>query len=359
MLRYNTIHTGTPAGPPVDNLTHTLFALTLANAGFRRAGRGVTATLVLASSVPDLEFVTGLAGGRLAYLSAHRGPTHGPLGLALGAAMAACVFLARRWAGRRDDDATFPALVLAGLAGVAGHVAIDFATSYGTRVLSPFSDVWYGVDWLPIVDPWLLAVLGAGLIAAWLRPGARHRLAVGALVVMAGYYGLRASAHDDAMQQAVAREQAAGVRGDQGARRLFAYLDERRPAGLPAALPTEMSPFRWRLITRTPGGFEVAEIDVRHRDRVRGKVLRFRNDRDRLVREAASAPTARAFLGFSRFPSVEVMRHRNGDVTVHWYDMRFAEAPPPGDPRSAISPFGAWVRMTPEGRLLGHGLGPG
>jgi len=58
----------------VDNLTHTLVALTLANAGFRRFGRGATATLVLASNVPDLEFVTRFAdNGRLAYLAAHRG----------------------------------------------------------------------------------------------------------------------------------------------------------------------------------------------------------------------------------------------------------------------------------------------
>lgn len=343
----------------MDNLTHTLFALTVANAGLRRAGRGVTATLVLASSVPDLEFVTGLTGGRLAYLSAHRGPTHGPLGLALGAAMAACVFLARRWRGPRDDDASFPALFLAGLVGVVGHVAMDFATSYGTRVLSPFSDVWYGVDWLPIVDPWLLAILGAGLVATWLRPPARRRLAVAALVLMAGDYGLRAWTHEFALQQAVAREDAAGVRGGEGTRRLFAYLGDQRPAGLPAALPTESSPFRWRLITRTRDGFEVAEIDVRHADRVRGRALRFPNDRGGLVREAAAAPTARAFLGFSRFPSVEVMRHQNGDVTVHWYDMRFGEPAPPGDPRLAVSPFGAWVRLTPGGRLVGHGLGPG
>lgn len=343
----------------MDNLTHTFFALTVANAGLRRAGRGVTATLVLASSIPDLEFVTGLAGGRLAYLSAHRGPTHGPLGLALGAAMAACVFLAQRWRGPRDDDASFPALVLAGLAGVVGHVAMDFATSYGTRVLSPFSDVWYGVDWLPIVDPWLLAILGAALIAAWLRPEARRRVAAAALIVMAGYYGLRASAHGYAMQQARAREAAVGIRAEDGVRSLFAYLGEQRPSGLPAALPTELSPFRWRLVTRTPSGFEVAEIDVRDRDRVRGTALRFPNDRDRIVRQAAAAPTARAFLGFSRFPSVEIMRHRNGDVTVHWYDMRFGQPAPPGDPRSAISPFGAWVRLAPDGRLVGHGLGPG
>jgi len=343
----------------VDNLTHTLFALTLANTGLRRAGRGVTATLVLASSVPDFEFVTGLTGGRLAYLSAHRGPTHGPLGLALGAAMAACVYLARRLRRPREDDAPFPALVVAGLVGVITHVAMDFATSYGTRVFSPFSRVWYGVDWLPIVDPWLLLVLVAGLAAAWLRPARARQLAAVTLVVMASYYGLRASTHELAMQQAVAREAAAGVSAAPRNGRLFAYLDRERPASLPAALPTVTSPFRWRLITRTAEGFEVAEIDLRHADHVRGEALRFPNHEGTLVVEAAAAPTARAFLGFSRFPAVEVMRHRNGDVTVHWYDMRFGQAAPKGDPRTAISPFGAWVRLTADGRLLDQGLGPG
>ncbi len=344
----------------MDNLTHTLFALTLANTGLRRFGRGVTSTLVLASSVPDLEFVTGLTGGRVAYLSAHRGPTHGPLGLGLGAAMAACVYLARRLRRPREDDAPFPALVIAGLAGVIGHVAMDFATSYGTRVLSPFSKVWYGVDWLPIVDPWLLLVLAAGLVAAWFRPALARRFAVVTLVVMAVHYGLRASAHEMALRQAEAREAAIGVSAAAPRNtRVFAYLDRGQPARLPAALPTVASPFRWRLITRTADGFEVAEIDLRNPDRVRGQTLRFPNHDGALVAEASAAPTARAFLGFSRFPAVEVVPHRNGDVTVHWYDMRFGQAAPEGDFRTAISPFGAWVRLTSDGRLLGHGLGPG
>jgi len=342
----------------LDNLTHTLFALTAANAGLRRLGRGTTATLVLASSVPDLEFLTGLTGGRLAYLTAHRGPTHGPLGLALGAAMAACVYLVHRWRGRRAGDASFPALVLAGALGVAGHVAMDFATSYGTRVLSPFSQVWYGVDWLPIVDPWLLLVLGAGLTAAWVRPGARRGAAVVALALTVGLYGLRAWTHEWAVQRAVERERAAGVREDGEARLVFSYWNDRPPARLPAALPTERSPFRWRLVTRVHGGFEVAEIDLLDDEPPRA-VLHFPDDRGTVAGEAAAAPTARAFLGFSRFPAIEVQHHTNGEVTVHWYDMRFGEPAPPGDPRRAISPFAAWVRLGPGGRVLGHGLGPG
>ena len=68
----------------MDNLTHTLFALTLARTALGRAGRGTTAALVIASNAPDLDIVT-TAGGAVSYLRWHRGPTHGPLGLLVSA----------------------------------------------------------------------------------------------------------------------------------------------------------------------------------------------------------------------------------------------------------------------------------
>ena len=64
----------------MDNLTHSLFGLTLARAGVGRGVPYATATLVLASNAPDGDIVTALFGG-IDYLAAHRGPTHGPLGV--------------------------------------------------------------------------------------------------------------------------------------------------------------------------------------------------------------------------------------------------------------------------------------
>jgi hypothetical protein len=46
----------------LDNLTHSLFALTLARSPLGRAGRGTTATLLLASNAPDIDIVTTAAG---------------------------------------------------------------------------------------------------------------------------------------------------------------------------------------------------------------------------------------------------------------------------------------------------------
>ncbi len=187
----------------MDNITHTLFAITLANAGLRRAGRGATAALVIASSMPDIEVLTAFTGGRVGYLAAHRGPTHGPLGFALALATGAVVWLGVRASGRRSESASPGALAALAALGVAGHIAMDFATRYGTRVLSPFDRARYGVDWVPIVDILLWVVLTAGCIGAAVRPERRARLAAVALVLACAVYAVRASAHAVALGEAV------------------------------------------------------------------------------------------------------------------------------------------------------------
>src|SRR5581483_11663822 len=64
----------------VDNLTHSLFGLTLARTPLGRAGRGTTAALLLASNAPDIDVIS-LARGGASYMHWHRGPTHGPFGV--------------------------------------------------------------------------------------------------------------------------------------------------------------------------------------------------------------------------------------------------------------------------------------
>src|SRR5207302_836494 len=84
----------------MDNLTHTLFGLTLARTPLGRAGRGVTTALVLASNAPDIDIVM-TARGNASYLQWHRGPTHGVLGVAaLGLLVALLVRLGQRVADR-------------------------------------------------------------------------------------------------------------------------------------------------------------------------------------------------------------------------------------------------------------------
>jgi len=123
-----------------------LFGLTLGRTALGRAGRGTTATLLLASNAPDIDIVT-TAGGALKYLEWHRGPTHGPIGvLGLGLATAALVWGGRRIWDKRSTDAPASFLMLWGVAivGVICHVLMDLPTSYGIRLLSPFNRHWFG-----------------------------------------------------------------------------------------------------------------------------------------------------------------------------------------------------------------------
>ena len=94
-----------------------------------------------------------------------------------------------------------PFLTLVGLSSLAVllHVLMDFPTSYGTRLLSPFDWHWFAVDWLPIIDVYLLIALAAGLAFGHMTPQVRrHNIAI-ALVVMAGNYVLRGVAHERAL----------------------------------------------------------------------------------------------------------------------------------------------------------------
>ncbi len=150
----------------MDNVTHTLFALTLARTRLGRAGRGTTTALVLASNAPDIDIVT-TAGGALNYLHWHRGPTHGPLGIiGLGLVTAGLVVGGRRIFDKRkaEPGASYAQLAVVCIVGVLLHVLMDLPTSYGTRPLSPFGWHWYAEDWMPIIDLYLLTALAAGLL---------------------------------------------------------------------------------------------------------------------------------------------------------------------------------------------------
>jgi inner membrane protein len=342
----------------VDNITHSLFALTIANAGLRRAGRGATLALVVASNMPDIEIVTAVTGGRVGYLAAHRGPTHGAAGLLLALATGTLIWLGLRATSRKAQSASLPALVGLSMIGVAGHIAMDLATSYGTRILSPFSGLWFGVDWLPIADAYLWGILLAGIIATAMRPRLRQRIAVAVLLAACGEYGLRAYAHAEALQVAVAMQsEALHVHVDTPGL-VFRYENPGRPSALPAVLPTFWSPFRWRAIIRVPGGYGVRMFDLRHT--VDPEDVVFPDEQGPMVARAAAARLAQVFLDFSRFPAVDAIRHRNGEVTVHWYDLRSGERPTGiTDGRNYTSPFAVWVRLSPDGTIVGQGLGPG
>ena len=378
----------------MDNVTHTLVGLTLARTRLGRAGRGSTVALALASNAPDIDIVT-IAGGGSAYLHWHRGPTHGPLGIVgLGVATAGLVWLGQRFFDKRaagNANAPFMRLVLLSMLGVLVHVLMDLPTSYGTRALSPFSWHWFSLDWMPIIDIYLIAVLGAALFFGRGSDAMRRQNVKLALVLMLVDYGVRGAAHHEAIAlapRAFGPTLPAPCGGnpppdlpverwplpptapaEPGAHRCLVEL---------AAMPGFLSPFSWGLIAQTSNSYETLAVDLldqRYRQpRGEGEVLwrrtvRYPNVWTPAALSAASAPLAHLFLGFSRFPVVRTTVDGAGTTTVRWSDMRFAMSrggPPPGVPgrtrdagiaASAGNFFAVTVRLAPDGFVLGETFG--
>jgi membrane-bound metal-dependent hydrolase YbcI (DUF457 family) len=366
----------------MDNLTHTLFGLTLARTPLGRAGRGTTTALVLASNAPDIDIVAAIRGTE-SYLRWHRGPTHGPLGvLLLGAIVAVIVRLAvPRFdkAGRDEPMAPWPLLLVVSMVGVLLHVLMDLPTSYGTRLLSPFDWHWYAVDWMPIVDVYLLFALAAGLlIGSTSRASARRNAAI-VLALMAANYGIREVSHRQALAHAPRVFgpllpppcEPGAIDGhvvDSWPRpsATSAVDPARRCVVEMAAIPTFFSPFNWRVIARLSNGYEVHDVNLLD-ERLRRQpdpsealwrvTVRIPNVWIPPVWTAASTPLAQTFLGFSRLPAARAFVDPQGVATVRWNDVRFigarmALAPPQNDPFSIL------VRIAADGHVLEQRLGP-
>ena len=158
----------------MDNLCHTLAGAALGEAGLRRRTAMGTATLLIASNLPDID-VAVFATDTLA-MSFRRGWTHGVLALAiLPALLAAVMVVWDRW--RRRGNVARPPVNLYGLlllsyAGTWLHVFMDWLNSYGVRLLKPFSDRWFYGDALYIIDPILYLLFGGAIVLA--RTSARH-----------------------------------------------------------------------------------------------------------------------------------------------------------------------------------------
>jgi hypothetical protein len=133
-----------------------------------------------------------------------------------------------------------------------------------------------------------------------------------------------------------------------------------------SAQPTFFSPFRWRLIAQMSNAYEIHDVDVLdgrlRRPPDAGEApwrvaVRYPNQWSPAVRQAASAPLAQVFLGFSRFPAARWFRDpKTGETTVRWIDVRFATGLTI-DQRARPGLFGAAVKLDRDGRVLEQTLG--
>ena len=143
----------------------------------KRRAPGATAALVLGSLFPDIDAVV-VTRGFDAYLAAHASGTHSILGTFAGALIVAFT-LRVRISGSR----LLP-LIAASWVGTIGHVVCDLANGSDIRVLEPFSSAVFGWHLVVMGEPIVLAILIAGLVAAWWRSAHRRQIAAATLIVL-------------------------------------------------------------------------------------------------------------------------------------------------------------------------------
>jgi len=363
----------------MDNLTHSLVGLTAARAGLEKLSPGATALCLLAANAPDADIVVLAFGDRWSFLQHHRGITHAIAGVIVLAFVLPLIFyvvdlLWSRFRNRRPTI-NLKGLLLASLIVSATHPLLDWTNSYGIRFLLPWNERWFYGDLVFIVDPLMWLILGGAsfLLSANMRSGkflwagvaavltflivASERsnslpnpllitllwiLALTALIVLyvkkAGqrwgsrialvafalilvYWSLLALAHSRAL-----------ARGGEEAR-MMASANGETVARL-AAMPQLANPFRWDCVFETDAATYRFEVGLLN-NVVSGKAVRYARETPALKATVSQQRPARIFLGFARFP---VMQLEDPDCTtrtlVQLADLRYTE---PGHSRGTFS----------------------
>jgi inner membrane protein len=169
----------------MDPVSHVLLGAGIGYAAFgNKLGRSAALIGGLAAFIPDADVFIRSSSDPLLAIQYHRHFTHALLFAPMGAAVASAVWLIRKkW---RSDTLT---IWLCSLLAYVSHCLLDAATSYGTVLFWPISDVRVGWDLISIIDPIFTLALLAGLMIAlvWRKTSAATiALGCGAFYLMLG-----------------------------------------------------------------------------------------------------------------------------------------------------------------------------
>jgi inner membrane protein len=202
-------------------------------------------------------------------------------------------------------------LIAATLAAVV-HVLMDLCASAGVALLWPWRETRFAWDWLPGVDPWILALLLAGILLPELfglvgseigtkdtAPRGRNG-AIAALLLLMIYIGARATLHGNAVAQLDAHT----YRGE-SPRRLAAIAD-------PVSLLT------WHGVVET--ATQICAVDAPASESNRfdpesGLCVHKPEDSPELI-TAQQTDTMKQFLQAARFPKASVGTTEDGTEVV-------------------------------------------
>lgn len=299
--------------------THVLLAYALARAFFSRYGWGVTLFIVLAGVASDLDHILSLFSPA-AFLIFHRGVLHSILG-ALIIALVVAVIASTRLRGQPP----FANLLLATGSAALLHLFLDVLQVPGAALLWPVRSARLSLDWLPLYDPWIIAILLAGILLPELlrlvssEIGAKSKtprgrngaIAIFALLIL--YFAARGALHSSA----IALMEPHTYHGE-SARRT-------------AALPEALSLFEWTGVVETQSNLCILSVPV-------SSNRSFNPEHPYCVHKPEPSPelsaalktaVARRLIPTLRFPRAQVTRVTDGSqVTISDF-LALAESPSP------------------------------
>lgn len=198
----------------MDNLTHSLVGAVMGQAGLKKTTGLAMPALIIGANLPDVDAACFFWLEGTEHLAFRRGITHGPPALVLlPLVLAGMLWGWDRWQTRRGTrpegrlPVHFGWLYAMAFIGCLSHPFFDWLNVYGIRLLEPFSSQWFYGDTLFIIDPWLWAMLIAGIwvslrrekagAAKWARPAQVGIAAVLAYIGMNGAISASASLQHD------------------------------------------------------------------------------------------------------------------------------------------------------------------
>ncbi len=303
----------------MDIATHALASLALSRAILPRAPKLVWAWTVPAGVIADSDQFSALISPS-AYLAWYRTYTHSLLVSFLIAGIFASLF--RVWSSpelrqRLSVRAIFVAVLL-----VQGlHLAMDSAQWQGSELFWPFKTARIAADWLPSIDPWIIAIL----VAAVLLPeffhlvnseiGAKDKRPRGFVAAILGlafvllYMGLRAELHATAIAQLRNR----------------AYVGE-FPRQV-AAFSEFTSLVSWHGIAETESALHQVTVNIlpSRPSSFDPGVNLFKPEPSPLLQAAQATESAQRFLRIARFPKATLEKIEAG-TEVQIRDLRYAAA---------------------------------
>ena len=314
----------------MDPICHTLVGAALAETGLKHRTRYGTATLLIGANLPDVDVLSYAFGGGLTALTFRRGWTHGVLALvALPVVLTGLVLLWERAVGRRGasrgaQPARGDQVALLAAVSILTHPLLDFMNTYGMRWLMPFVNRWYYADALFIVDPWIWAVLVAGIVLT--RRGKREtgkgkrglgdelRSPAGVSLLVVAAYAVAMLAASQIARRTIARELAArGI-----------------PPVRVMASPVPLNPLRRWVVVEDADRYRFGTVDWLRRPAFSVESFEIaKNDAGSPASAARETPEGRAFLGWARFPFF-VVDTGPPSAAVHLVDARYTLDPDAG-----------------------------